>query len=439
MSSTALLTDKYELTMLRSLVDEGIADQYATFELFARRLPAGRRFGIVAGLSRFLDSLERFTFDDRTIEALLAEGTINEATAARLSNWRFTGEIRAYAEGELYWPGSPVLQVSGRLGDAILLETLALSIYNHDSAIASAAARMVLAAGDRPIIEMGSRRVHEQAAVAAARAAYIAGFASTSNMEAGRRYRIPVAGTAAHAFTLAHRSEAQAFRQQMTSLGVRTTLLVDTYDIEQGIRTAVEVAREFGATGPGAIRIDSGDLVVESHKARQLLDSLGATQTRITVTSDLDEYVMTELATAPIDGYGAGTRVATGSGHPTAGFVYKLVEIDDGTGPRPVQKKSASKSSTGGRKYVFRTDDGAEYFVTDPDLIPADANRVHGTVWGAGFRVYYEPLASARARVSRRLAELPAEARKVSHGESFRTTVAYEGHSEYEPSTDKES
>ena len=344
---TGLLTDRYELTMLSSFLADGTAHLPAVFECFSRRLPEGRRYGVVAGLGRLLEALQDFRFDADEIAYLLDSGAITPQCADYLRDFTLDGvDIDAYREGELYFPNSPVLTVSGTLGQGVVLETLVLSVLNFDSAIASAAARMSVAAEGRPLIEMGSRRTHEQAAVAAARAAYLAGFASTSNLAAGMRYGIPTVGTAAHAFTLAHETEKAAFASQVEAHGVGTTLLVDTYDIAQGIRNAVEVA------GPelGAIRIDSGDLNEEARKARALLDSLGATKTRIIVTSDLDEYVITALADAPIDAYGVGTRVATGSGHPTAGFVYKLVEVDG----RPVAKASHGKVSHGGRKVAYR-------------------------------------------------------------------------------------
>ncbi len=300
-------------------------------------------------------------------------GVVDEATADYLRDFRFTGDIDGYPEGDLYFPGSPVLTVSGTLGECVVLETLVLSVLNHDSAIAGAAARMVTAAGGRdgrPLVEMGGRRTHEQAAIAAARAAYVAGFASTSNLAAGLLHGVPTVGTAAHAFTLAHRTELDAFRSQVAAMGKGTTLLVDTYDTPQGIRNAVEAA------GPelGAVRIDSGDLTEEAHAARALLDELGATGTRIVATSDLDEYVITALADAPIDGYGVGTRVVTGSGHPTAQMVYKLVAVADSPdGPlRPVAKKSHDKISVGGRKTPYRRYDG--------DLLVAEGYRTDGRV-----------------------------------------------------------
>src|SRR5690606_11982426 len=224
-----LLTDKYELTMLSSFVADGTADHPAVFELLARRLPEGRRFGILGGLGRFLDALPEFTFTAEDKQWLITDGALTPEAADWLGDFRFSGDILAYAEGDLYWPHSPVLTISGRLGECILLETLALSIFNHDTAIASAAARMTIAAEGRPLMEMGSRRAHEEAAVAVGRAAYLAGFSGTSNLAAGRRYAVPTIGTAAHAFTLAHRSERDAFEAQIRALGVGTTLLVDTY------------------------------------------------------------------------------------------------------------------------------------------------------------------------------------------------------------------
>ena len=355
MPGSGLLTDRYELTMLSSWLadgEQGMASRPAVFECFARRLPPGRRFGVLAGLGRLLPMITAFRFDADEIDWLLEVGAITPQCADFLADFRFRGDVEAYREGELYFPNSPVLTVSGTLAECVVLETLVLSVLNHDSAIASAAARMVSAAEGRPLIEMGSRRTHERAAIADARSAYIAGFASTSNLASGRLYGVPTAGTAAHAFTLSYAEELEAFVAQVRALGPGTTLLVDTFDIEQGIRTAIEVA------GPdlGAIRIDSGDLAVESRRARALLDSLGATKTRITVTSDLDEYVIAALADAPIDGFGVGTRLVTGSGHPTASMVYKLVAVgqEGADGLRSVAKKASGKVSVGGRKVAYR-------------------------------------------------------------------------------------
>ncbi|HJQ44114.1 MAG TPA: nicotinate phosphoribosyltransferase, partial [Jatrophihabitantaceae bacterium] len=232
---TALLTDRYELTMLGSALRDGTAERSCVFEVFARRLPDGRRYGVVAGTGRLLEALAEFTFDAPTIGMLRNSDVVDDVTAEYLADYRFRGDVDGYPEGELYFPYSPVLTVSGTFAEAVVLETLVLSVLNHDSAVAAAAARMVTAASGRPIIEMGSRRTHEWAAVAAARAAYLAGFASTSNLEAARAYGVPTAGTAAHAFTLLHDDERAAFTAQVAALGTDTTLLVDTYDITHGI------------------------------------------------------------------------------------------------------------------------------------------------------------------------------------------------------------
>lgn len=342
--STALLTDRYELTMVAAALADGTAERECVFEVFARRLPDGRRYGVVAGTARLVESIHRFRFGDEELAALA--GVVDAPTLDWLARYRFTGDVDGYPEGELYFPGSPVLTVRGTFADAVVLETLALSILNHDSAVAAAAARMVTAAAGRPLIEMGSRRTHEAAAVAAARACYLAGFAATSNLEAERRHGIPTAGTAAHAWILLHDDELGAFQSQVKALGPETTLLVDTYDIRRGVELAVQAA----GTGLGAIRIDSGDLGELAHQARDQLDALGATTTRIVLSGDLDEYAIASLRAEPVDSYGVGTSVVTGSGAPTAGMVYKLVEVDG----RPVAKRSAAKESRGGAKSAVR-------------------------------------------------------------------------------------
>jgi nicotinate phosphoribosyltransferase len=414
--TTALLTDRYELTMLGSALRDGTADRHCVFEVFARRLPEGRRYGVVAGTARLVEAIGDFRFDDAAIELLRGSGVIDDAAAEHLAAYRFQGDVDGYPEGELYFPYSPVLTVSGTFADAVVLETLALSVLNHDCAIASAAARMVTAAAGRPIIEMGSRRTHEQAAVAAARAAYLAGFASSSNLEAARRYGVPTAGTAAHAFTLLHDDERAAFAAQVESLGPRTTLLVDTYDITHGIELAVDVA------GPelGAIRIDSGDLGVLADQARAQLDSLGATRTEIVLSGDLDEFAIAALGARPVDRYGAGTAVVTGSGAPTAGMVYKLVEVDG----RPVAKRSEHKESHGGRKTALRgykpTGTAIEEIVSArPDVELGAAQRLlQRPIIRDGAPVPDLPtLAESREHLRAATVTLPWDGLKLSRGE----------------------
>lgn len=351
-----LRTDHYELTMLETALRSGVAQRRAVFEVFTRHLPPGRRYGVACGQGRLVESLARFRFSAADIEAARELGALGERSAQFLADFAFSGSISSYAEGELFFPGSPVLTVEAPFGEAVLLETIVLSVLNHDSAVASAASAMVGAARGRKLIEMGSRRTHEDAAVSAARAAYVAGFDSTSNLEAGRRYGIPTAGTAAHALVLAHLDEAEAFAQQVATLGVSTTLLVDTFDAEEGIRRAVKAA----GPGLGAIRIDSGELRSGARAARRLLDSLGAASTAIVVSGNLDEHSIEELAGEPVDAYGVGTAVVAGSGYPNAGFVYKLVAIEDAGGRMvPVAKTSPSKVGHGGRKWAWRALDAS--------------------------------------------------------------------------------
>lgn len=424
-ASTALLTDHYELTMLQAALRSGAASRRSVFEVFARRLPDGRRYGVVAGTGRLLDAIATFRFGDEQLAFLARTGVVDRVTLDWLAEYRFRGTVRGYAEGEAYFPQSPILEVEGTFAEAVLLETLILSVLNHDSAIAAAASRMTSAAAGRPCIEMGSRRTHEEAAVASARAAYLAGFASTSNLEAGFRYGVPTVGTSAHAFTLVHDTEREAFQTQVDTLGKGTTLLVDTFDVTEAVRVAVEVA------GPdlGAVRLDSGDLLWMAHRVRKQLDELGARNTKIVVTSDLDEYAIAALAVAPVDAYGVGTQLVTGSGAPTASMVYKLVARAESEEPDgalvPVAKRSPDKPSRGGRKYAYRRID--EDGVATAEVIgvgeaPAD---LHGcgrslirTLMVNGEPVDRQTLAAGRELHRRALAELPISATQLSRGDA---------------------
>ena len=432
MTSTALLTDHYELTMVGAALGSGRAFRRSVFELFPRRLPEGRRYGVVAGVGRALDALAEFTFGEAELGYLTDRKIVTHELAHWLASYRFSGDIWGYPEGELYFPQSPLLRVEGTFAECCLLETLLLSIYNYDSAVASAASRMTLMAGERPCIEMGSRRINEWSAVAAARAAYVAGFRSTSNLEAGRSYGIPTAGTAAHSFTLLHDSEADAFRAQLAALGEDTTLLVDTYDVEAAVRTGIEL------TGGrlGAIRLDSGDLAEQAFDIRDLLDELGATHTRIIVTSDLDEYQLAALRGAPIDGYGVGTSLVTGSGHPTCAFVYKLVAraaSDEPDAPLvPVEKKSANKATVGGRKFALRrlnergVAEAEVVGVGTPPVGDSNDRPLLVQLVRGGEIVGAEPLEAARERHIAARAELPRAARKMSAGDPVIPTLLLE-------------
>ncbi|BDZ44383.1 nicotinate phosphoribosyltransferase [Naasia aerilata] len=434
--STALLTDRYEYTMVDAAIQAGTAERQSVFEVFGRRLSGGRRYGVVAGTGRLLQAVADFRLTDDELSWLSDEHIVRRPTLDWLADYRFTGRITGYQEGEIYFPGSPILVVEGTFAECVLLETVLLSVLNYDSAVATAAARVVSAASGRPVAEMGSRRTGEWSAVAAARAAWIAGFSATSNLEAGRRWGVPTMGTAAHAFTLLHDTEEEAFRAQVAALGTGTTLLVDTFDVPTAVRRAVEVA------GPelGAVRIDSGDLASQVAEVRAQLDSLGATKTRITVTSDLDEYSVASLSSSPVDAYGVGTSVVTGSGYPAAGMVYKLVahQDDQGEWVSVAKKSSGGKSSVGGRKHAFRrlSDSGVaraevlriEEHGSDSHPAPKHAERaLHVTLAEGGVPdprwLGPEGTKLAREHHAAAMAELPPDAFRLSGGDPVLPTV----------------
>jgi nicotinate phosphoribosyltransferase len=426
MRTTALLTDRYELTMLDAALHDGSAERECVFEVFTRRLPPGRRFGVVAGTGRLLDQLEAFRFDDAALRTLADDRVVSDAALEWLADYRFSGTISGYREGEVHVAESPVLTVRGTFAETVLLETLVLSVLNHDSAVAAAAARIVAAADGGEVFEFGSRRTHEEAAVAAARATYLAGFAATSNLEAGRRHGIPTRGTSAHAYVLLHDDERAAFASQVTALGAGTTLLVDTYDASAGIRLALEVA----GTELGGIRIDSGDLAAGAREARRILDAAGATDTRIVVSSDLDEHRIAGLRGAPVDAYGVGTSVVTGSGAPTAGFVYKLVARSTGPGQpcEPVAKAGGEKATVGGRKAAWRVlrDGVAEAELIGPFDAPPPAGEVRPLqvdLVREGEVVHHAGLDEVRDHHRRAVGELPATAFDLSAGEPALPTL----------------
>jgi nicotinate phosphoribosyltransferase len=421
--TSALLTDRYELTMIDAAIGSGLHERECVFEVFARRLPDGRRYGIVAGTGRLLELIREFRFGDPELKWLRDNRVVRPETLDWLANYSFSGSISGYREGEVYFPGSPMLVVQGGFAEAVVLETLALSVLNYDSAVASAASRMVTAALGRPLAEMGSRRASERAAVAAARAAYIAGFGATSNLEAGRTWGVPTMGTAAHAFTLLHESEEAAFAAQVAALGPDTTLLVDTFDVPRAVELAVKVA----GTGLGAVRIDSGDLPSQAATVRAQLDALGATGTKITVTNDLDEYTIAALSAAPVDSFGVGTSVVTGSGHPAAGLVYKLVARRDDSGAwTSVAKKSIAKATIGGRKFPVRSlvagvAEAETIYIGAAPAASADARPLLVPLVTNGVidESYLGPAGTVRARDHRAtaVAELPEDALRLSRGE----------------------
>lgn len=403
--------------MVASAIASGVADNHSVFEAFTRRLPGGRSYGVVAGINRVVEAVESFAFTEADVMHLVANGVVRDGPMTEwLRNYRFRGDVFGYADGELFFPYSPVLTVEGSFAECVVLETVILSMLNHDAAVASAAARVTDAANGRTLIEGGSRRTDPDAAVASAHAAHIGGFDVTSNLAAGARFGIPTGGTTAHAFVLAHESESEAFVAQRETLGVDSTYLVDTFDVLTGIRRVVE------SVGPdvGGIRIDSGNLLADSIRARALLDDLGATGCRIVVSGDLDEYAVAELeaARAPVDAYLVGTSLVTGSGHPTASLVYKLVAIADDSAPdslRAVGKLSPGKHTVGGRKDVHRPVDPDGYWAEEvlsvpPVKLPDDAYRPQVPLILKGQTVYVADAGAARDRCAHRRALLrPAD------------------------------
>jgi nicotinate phosphoribosyltransferase len=406
--------------MIQAALQSGKAERQCVFEVFTRSLPPGRRYGVLAGTGRLLEGITKFQFEPQDIDFLRESKIVDQATLDYLSTYRFTGKIEGYQEGDLFFPGSPVFTLTATFAQAVVLETLILSILNHDSAVASAAARMFSVAQGRSLVEMGSRRTQELSAVAAARAAYIAGFDATSNLEAGRLYGIPTMGTSAHSFTLLHDSEEEAFRAQVGALGVNTTLLVDTFDIKKAVALAVRLTNGRVA----AVRIDSGDLASTALEVRKQLDSLGANKTRIVLTSDLDEYTIAALASSPVDRFGVGTSVVTGSGHPTVGFVYKLVAHKTGHSWVDVAKKSKDKASLGGKKTAYReVKDG----LATAELIGRKSGRkLQSTLFDGECdpTLIGQPgTTSAKEHFLRAISELKPDALRLSKGEAAIPTL----------------
>ncbi|BDR53490.1 nicotinate phosphoribosyltransferase [Bombiscardovia nodaiensis] len=426
--STALLTDMYEYTMLDAALQDGTADRRCVFEVYTRRLPAGRRYGVVAGTGRLMEAIRAFRPTQDDLRFLADRHIVSQPTLKWLESYRFSGSIRGYREGETFFPNSPILQVEGSFAECTLLETLILSILNYDSAVASAASRMVSAANGRPCMDMGARRANEWAAVSAARSAIVGGFTGTSNLQAAKFYDLPAIGTAAHCFTLLHDCERDAFVSQIQAFGKNTTLLTDTYSIEEAVKTAVEVA------GPdlGGVRIDSGDLASLAQRVRNQLDALGARKAKITVTNDLDEYAIASLQNAPVDSYGVGTQLVTGSGAPTCSMVYKLVEREGSDGSMvPVAKRSPNKASVPGRKLAFRSYEynlaSAEHVISGSegalntfqapddwrDLLVSYMDRGEANPEFLG----HDALMRARDHRAQSLAELPIGAMSLMNGE----------------------
>ena len=423
---SALATDLYQLTMLAGY-DRARVHGRATFELYVRTLPRGRAFLVAAGLEQALEFLEGLHFSPAELEWLRSLPNLRGAPPGfidnTLANLRFTGDVWAVPEGTPVFAWEPLLRITAPVVEAQLVETALLAILTFQTSIASKAARIVAAADGRAVMEFGSRRAHgTQAAMYAARAAYVAGCDSTSNVEAGYRFGIPLAGTMAHSWVTAFGDEIEAFREYAAVFGPRAVFLIDTYD-------TVEAARRIVASGlvPRAVRIDSGDLLALSRDVRHVLDAGGLAATKIIVSGDLDEWSISRVLSqgAPIDSFGVGTALSTSKDAPALGGVYKLVEVELDGQETPVMKLSGGgKSTYPGRKQVFRRMRGGLAvedvigLATEPD--PHGAVSLLAPVMAGGRRLHAAPtLDEARAWHRARLAELPADLRRLDPPESY--------------------
>ena len=417
MTTTALHTDLYQLTMIAGYIAGGAQDHPATFELFIRRLPPHRAFVVAAGLDTAIQFIESLRFSDEDIGWIRTVPALGRAAPAfldYLQHFRFTGDVWAVAEGTPFFPNEPILRVTAPLAQAQLLETALLAIVNFQTAIASKAARIVEAAQGRPVMEFGARRAHGiDAALYAARAAHIGGCESTSFVEAGREFGIPLSGTMAHSWVLAARSELEAFQRYIHSFGEHSVLLLDTFDTIAAARLIVSAGLR-----PPAVRLDSGDFLELSRNVRRIFDAAGLRSTRILVSGDLDEYRIRQLvgADAPIDGFGVGTALTTSEDAPALGGVYKLVQLAEGSYVRDVMKRSTGKATWPGRKQVFRVIERgkAARDVIGLDDEAGDGRRLLEQVVRRGTRVIpNQPLAAIRARAQELIAELPESLREL--------------------------
>jgi nicotinate phosphoribosyltransferase len=400
----ALVTDLYELTMAAAYQAGGL-DHEATFELFVRSLPAQRRFLLAAGLDDALNGLESWRFDADDIAYLDGLGLFPPGFVDRLTALRFTGEVWAVPEGEAVFAGEPLVRVTAPLVEAQLVETWLLNRVASQTMLASKAARVALACGERSFVDFSARRDHGvDAAMAAARAAWMCGAAGTSLVAAGRRFGIPLSGTMAHSFVMSYDDERDAFRAYARSFPQGVVLLIDTYDTVDGARHAAEVAHELAAEGISiaAVRLDSGDLGALAHQVRAVLDDAGLADADILASGDLDEHKVAALlaAGAPIDAFGVGTQLGTSADAPTLGAVYKLVEDADG----PKMKLASGKVTLPGRKQVWRLDDHDVLSLHDEDV--PGGRPLLTRVMASGRRTDVEPLDRIRERATATIAGL---------------------------------
>ena len=422
MAATPLTTDLYQLTMMVGYFAQGRHERTAaSFELFVRRLPPNRNYLIAAGIASLVEYLEQLRFSDEEIAWLRRSEALANVPSAffdYLRTFRFTGDVWAIPEGTPVFPHEPFVRVTAPIAQAQLIETAALAFITFQTTVASKASRVVTAAAGRPIMEFGARRAHGlEAALFAARSAYLAGAAGTSFVEAGRRFGIPLSGTMAHSWIMSAESEEQAFADYCRLFGDRSTLLLDTYDTLRAARLVVTSGLK-----PAAVRLDSGDLVTISRQVRGILDAGGLSETRILASGDLDERSIADLlgAGAPIDGFGVGTRLVTSEDAPALGGVYKLVEIEDLGIRRLVVKRSENKATWPGRKQVWRTKPAGRAvrdvvsFADEPD-IPDAVPLLRKTMQHGGVIESDDSLEAARRRCAALLTELPENVRSLEN------------------------
>jgi nicotinate phosphoribosyltransferase len=407
----ALVTDLYELTMAAAY-GAGLGEREATFELFVRSLPPQRRFLVAAGLDDALAGLEDWCFAPDDIDYLRGLGLFPAEFLDRLGDVGFTGEVWAMPEGEVVFQGEPLVRVTAPLVEAQLVETWLLNRVGSQTLLASKAARVALACGDRAFVDFSARRDHGvDAAMAAARSAWLAGAAGTSLVAAGRRWGLPLSGTMAHSFVMSFDDERDAFRAYARTFPQGVVLLIDTYDTVEGARRAAEVARELAGEGItiAGVRLDSGDLASLSVAVREILDAAGLRDVDILASGDLDEHSVSTLVAggAPIDAFGIGTQLGTSADAPALGAVYKLVE--DAAGPK--MKLAEGKVTLPGRKQVWRLDDRDVVALHDEDVPGGRPLLVR--VMAGGRRTGAEPLAQARSRCASALAALPSDLRSL--------------------------
>lgn len=414
-ANAALLTDLYELTMAASYHSHGRTGN-ATFDLFIRELPEKRNFLVSCGVDQALEYLENLRFDDDAIAYLRSLGFFRDEFLEFLGTLRFTGEVWAIPEGEIAFATEPLLRVSAPLIEAQIVETFLLNCVSFQTMVASKAARVALTCGDRRFVDFSPRRDHgADAALKAARAAFVGGAAATSNVLAGRIYGIPVSGTMAHSYVMAFEDEIEAFRAFARDFPDRATLLIDTFDVEEGARRAAQVFKELGPTGGSrGVRIDSGELAPLTRSVRKILDDAGLKDVQIFLSGDLDEYRIKELLDddVPVDAFGVGTQLGTSGDAPALGSAYKLVEDEGG----PKIKLSTGKATLPGRKQVFRFERGGEY---EYDVIASETEAVEGRpllqqVFAGGRRVNApEGLPQIQERCRSGLERLPVELRSL--------------------------